>query len=215
MFLVVLTNAVGAEMEKAEGQGTILDDDPEPTLSITDKSVLEGNSGTSVATFTVRLSLPSGRVVKVDYATRDWTATAENDYWPTKGPLVFAEGEVTKPVRVAIVGDTKQEPDEQFYVELSNPVHATISDAQAVGEIRTEEPPASELRLEIGWAGGGYRLQLSGESGRSYEVQASTNVADWTNPAILTNVPGPLWSMPLLDLTNPALGQRFYRAKAQ
>ncbi len=212
-FAVVLTNAVGAALGKAQGQGTILDNDPLPTLSITDKSVLEGNSATSAAQFTVRLSLTSGRKVTVDYETWDGTAMeADKDYWPTNGTLVFAPGEATKTVRVPIVGDTKEEPDEQYYVELSNPVHATISDAQAVGEIRTEEPPPGELRLEIVWAGEGYRLQLSGESGRSYEVQASTDLINWVE---LTNAVGPLWSMPLLDLAKPDLGRRFYRAKAQ
>ncbi len=214
-FTVVLTNALGAVLAKGVGQGTIADDDREPTLSITDKSVLEGNSSTSAAQFIVRLSLASGRQVKVDYETRDGTArVADNDYRAVSGMLVFAPGDITKTVVVPIVGDTNCEGDEQFYVGLTNAVNAAISDALAVGEIRNEDR-CSESQLKIVCRDGTWWLELMGESGRSYEVQASTNVADWTNPVILTNVPGPLWSMPLSDLTNPAFGQRFYRAKEQ
>ena len=48
----------------------------QPTLTIGDVSVTEGNSGTSVATFTVTLSpVNSSQTVTVDYATANGTAT--------------------------------------------------------------------------------------------------------------------------------------------
>ncbi|MFN7551159.1 MAG: lamin tail domain-containing protein, partial [Pseudomonadota bacterium] len=53
-----------------------------PALSINDVSVVEGNSGTTIATLTVSLSQPAGAGgVTFDIATADNTATvADNDY---------------------------------------------------------------------------------------------------------------------------------------
>ena len=51
------------------------------------------------------------------------------------GSLTFAAGETSKSVVVQIVGDTTFEPDETFFVNLSSPNNATISDAQGVATI--------------------------------------------------------------------------------
>ena len=48
---------------------TIVDDDETPTLSIADRSVIEGDFGTTNAVITVTLSAASGLTVTVDYAT--------------------------------------------------------------------------------------------------------------------------------------------------
>jgi subtilisin-like proprotein convertase family protein len=74
-FLVNLTNPTNASIADGQGQGTILDDDPTPTLSIGDTTVTEGSSGTTNAVLTTVLSAPSGRTVTVGYATADGTAT--------------------------------------------------------------------------------------------------------------------------------------------
>ena len=58
------------------GLGTITDDDPLPGLSVNDVTVAEGNSGTVAATFTVSLTVSSGREVTVGYATADGSAAA-------------------------------------------------------------------------------------------------------------------------------------------
>src|SRR5213078_5122389 len=48
---------------------TILDDDPPPSLSINNVTVTEGNTGNTMARFTVTLSVASGKTVTVDYVT--------------------------------------------------------------------------------------------------------------------------------------------------
>ena len=57
-FLVSLDTATNAVIADAQGQGTILDDDAPPSLSIDDVRVSEGNSGSVSAVFTVSLSRP-------------------------------------------------------------------------------------------------------------------------------------------------------------
>ncbi len=51
-----------------------------PALSINDVSKVEGNSGTTNASFTVTLSPASTQTVTVKYATANGTATAGSDY---------------------------------------------------------------------------------------------------------------------------------------
>jgi hypothetical protein len=40
---------------------------------------------------------------------------------------------------VAVTGDSNFEPDEQFFVNLSNPVNGVLVDAQGVGTILTDD----------------------------------------------------------------------------
>jgi chitinase len=110
-----------------------------PSLSVADVSVVEGNSGTVNATFTVRLSAASSSTVTVDYATANGTATAGSDYVAVSGRLSFAAEETQKTVSVPVQGDTQVEPDETFFLNLSNPVGATLATSQATGTIHNDD----------------------------------------------------------------------------
>jgi len=99
---------------------TITDDDPQPKVSINDASIVEGNGGTT-AIFAVSLSNPGSEQITVDYATTGaGTATSGDDYQPANGTLTFAPGEISKPLNVLVNGDTQEEPDETFVVQLTN-----------------------------------------------------------------------------------------------
>ena len=85
-FFVNVSNVSGATVADGQGVGTIQNDDS-PSLTVTDVSQSEGNSGTTTFTFTVNSSLPappSG--ITFDIATADGTAqddnpaTEDNDY---------------------------------------------------------------------------------------------------------------------------------------
>src|SRR5206468_2249701 len=60
-----------------------------PTLSISDATVREGDSGTTNAVFLVRLTASNNAAVTVSYSTADGTATAGSDYLSTNGTLTF------------------------------------------------------------------------------------------------------------------------------
>lgn len=110
-----------------------------PTLSINDVTTLEGDSGTTSAVFTVTMSSASSQTVSVDYATADNTATtANNDYQPASGTLIFPPGTTTRPITVTVVGDTNVEGDEAFLVNLSSPINAAITDGQGIGLIQQD-----------------------------------------------------------------------------
>ena len=124
---------------------TINDNDPQPTLSIDDVTVTEGNSGVLDATFTVTLSAQSGQTVTVNAATVDNTAKGGQDFQPLNVNLTFNPGQTSKSVSVAILGDADIEPDELFSVMLSSPTNATITDNQGVCTIKNDDltPPLS------------------------------------------------------------------------
>ncbi len=138
-FTVDLSNPVGATITDNQGVGTIQNDDA-ASLSINDLSIVEGDAGTTVFSFTVTLSNPSASNVSVDYQTNDGTAAAGTDY--TGIPvttLTFLPGETSKTVPANVNGDVTVEVDETFAVDLSNPSGATISDSQGVGTIRNDD----------------------------------------------------------------------------
>jgi hypothetical protein len=105
-----------------------------PSLSINSVSVTEGNTGTTNAVFTVILSAAWGQTITVHYATADGTATvADNDYLATSGTLTFAPGQTAANIDVPVIGDRIAEPNEAFYVTLSQPTNAFLSVGNSPG----------------------------------------------------------------------------------
>jgi hypothetical protein len=144
-FGVRLSNPVNATIADDFGVGTIVDNDPEPTLSIDDVSVLEGEAGTTTATFTVSLSTASENTIAVAYATTDGTATSPEDYAAVAtAQLEFGPRTTTRTLNVTVNGDTLHEADETFSVELSSAENATIADGIGIGTIRDDERPAND-----------------------------------------------------------------------
>lgn len=119
-----------------------------PTVSVADTSVVEGNPGPvkKKMVFTVSLSAASSRPVTVSYATADGISTANSDYLVKSGSVTFAPGETVKTVEVTVNGDFATEPTDFFYLNLSNPINATIADGQARGTIVDDD--ASQIRVE-------------------------------------------------------------------
>jgi Calx-beta domain len=114
-----------------------------PSLTVSDASVTEGDSGAKNAVFTVVLSASSAEPVSVDYATTDGSAKAPGDYVAASGTLSFSPGELSKQVTVAVAGDTLDEPHEAYSLDLSNPHGATIADGRGAGTILDNDPQVS------------------------------------------------------------------------
>ncbi|MFL6335290.1 MAG: Calx-beta domain-containing protein [Pyrinomonadaceae bacterium] len=124
---------------------TITDNDPVPSLSVSDVTVTEGDAGRTPADFVVSLSGASGKTVSVMYSVGGGTASGNgDDFTPTFGTLTFAPGETSKTVTVPIRGDARFEPDETVYFDLSFPTNATVSDARGVGTILNDDSAATK-----------------------------------------------------------------------
>ncbi|MDH3763628.1 MAG: hypothetical protein OEU50_21840, partial [Gammaproteobacteria bacterium] len=100
-----------------------------------------GGSLSSIAVFTVSLSAPATRDVRVDFQTLNGTAVAgghgvdEADYGHTSGTLVIPKGQSYGTIEVTIQSDKIVEGDEFFYLTLSNPVNAMIVNDTSIGHI--------------------------------------------------------------------------------
>ncbi|MGB4859684.1 MAG: IPTL-CTERM sorting domain-containing protein [Dokdonella sp.] len=179
-FFVNVSNVVGANIVDGQGLGTIVNDDPQPSLSINNVSVTEGNAGTTSAQFTVSLSAPSGQSVSVNYATADGTAVAPGDYTSTAGVLTLTPGQTSSTVTVLVNGDTTPEANETFSVTLSAPVRATIAQGTGTGTILNDDSPSASISvspasvLEDGVANLIYTIALSAPAITATTVNLST-----------------------------------------
>lgn len=142
-FFVNVTNVSGASVADGQGVGTIVNDDPLPTLSINDVSVYEGNAGATPATLTVALSAASGQTVTVNYATANGTAVAPTDYVSASGTLTFPPGTTTGNVTITLNGDATPEADETFSVNLSGATNATLATSSATVTILNDDQPVA------------------------------------------------------------------------
>ena len=112
-----------------------------PTLSVNDVSLNEGNSSTTSFTFTVSLSAPAGAGgVTFDIATADGTATQPSDYTAKSlTSQTIPAGSSTYTFTVLVNGDTTPEPNETFFVNVTNVTGATILDGQGLGTIVNDD----------------------------------------------------------------------------
>jgi hypothetical protein len=144
-FAVNLTSPSNASIGDGQGIGTIIDDDGPPALSIGDVTILEGNAGQANAVFTVSLLPVAGQTVTVDYATADGSAAGGTDFVAASGTLTFLAGDSSKTITVPVTGDTLDEDDETFTVNLTNAANATIADPQGQGTITDDDGPAISI----------------------------------------------------------------------
>jgi uncharacterized protein YegL/V8-like Glu-specific endopeptidase len=91
-----------------------------PILALQDKivTIVEGNSGSKTATFTINLSSVSTQNVVVDYTTRSENANAGKDFMSSTGQLIIAAGQTSGTIKVDVLGDTEAEGDEQVLIDL-------------------------------------------------------------------------------------------------
>ena len=136
------TNFAASDATLAGGQVVNI----QTSVSINDVQVTEGNSGTTSAVFSVTLSQASNQTVTVSFATADGTATASgNDYQSATGTLVFNPGDLTRSITIQVNGDTANETDETFKVNLTNPINTALADAEATGTILNDDAPGVQL----------------------------------------------------------------------
>ncbi|MCC6233547.1 MAG: hypothetical protein IT580_12930, partial [Verrucomicrobiales bacterium] len=128
------------------GLGTIADDDAMPFVewSLADpafapdvvRRVNEGHAGNTKVEFTLHLTQPSGRDVLVDWNTSRGTAVNTPpagelpDFVSAFDSVIFRPGETSKTVSVEVIGDTRLEPTEDFFVNIVQSDYAQINDTE-------------------------------------------------------------------------------------
>lgn len=141
-FFVLLTGATGGVLIDRQATVTILDN--EPRISIDHPygndalTVVEGDSGTKPAVFTVTLSRAYDQEVTVRY----YTLTGHtSDIISQEGTLRFAPGETSKTISVQVVGDRFYEQLEAFNVYLDSPsANASLGNSAGYCFIEDNDP---------------------------------------------------------------------------
>lgn len=187
-FLVNLDSATGAVIADDQATGVISNDDSQPVLTVSNVSIVEGNSGNKSLVFTLSLSAASGQNVSVAYATANDTATAGSDYTAKSGNLTFSAGDAVQTISISIAGDTVAEGDESFWLNLSNPNGVVLATSQVAGTIVNDEPVAlltvNDVQVTEGNSASktvNFSVALSGPASQNVTVQWST--ADGTASA--------------------------------
>jgi len=147
-IIVAITDVTnGTESGTQQVTVTLTDDDDAPSVSVNNPSIAEGDSGSASLEFIVSLSEASGKSITVDYATAAGTATAGTDYTAiSTTSLTFAAGETSKTIPVTVLGDTVIEVDETVLLNLTNPLNATISEAQGTGTMTNDDTSTSQKK---------------------------------------------------------------------
>jgi uncharacterized repeat protein (TIGR01451 family) len=218
-FFVNVTSVTGANLVDGQGVGTIQNDDF-TTLTINDVSINEGNAGTTTFTFTVSLSAPAAATVTFDIATADGTAqddtppTEDNDYVAkSETGRTITAGQQTATFTVTVNGDTNIEPDETFFVNVTNVSGATVGDAQGQGTILNDDSPAisiNDVTLSEGNSGTTdftFNVSLSTASTQTVTVNYATADGTAVAPGDYTAIASTLLSFAPGETSKPVTVQ--------
>lgn len=82
------------------------------------------------------------------------------------GTLTFAPGVTSQTVTVNILGDTMDEDDETFYLNLSNAINASLADNQGIVTITDDDSPSSSSGG--GGSGGGCFVSTAAHGSTRY-----------------------------------------------
>lgn len=165
IFYVDLANSQNATLARARGQGTIMNDDPMPAVSIAAVAALEGDPPVfgsetdAVETdkpgytqarldFPVSLSAPTGKQFYLYFSVWPGTAIEGTDYRWTPvftqgydrpyGVVAFSCGNSKRYAYVNIIGDRYREPDETLFVKLHTRM-GTLPFVSAQGTILNDD----------------------------------------------------------------------------
>jgi hypothetical protein len=103
---------------------------PTPVLSMPADQVHAENSGTVPIALKIYPPTMCGPV-SVQFGTRDGSARAGRDYAATSGTVTFPPGNTTQLIDITVLQDPVYEPDENFFLDLSNPSGVFLSNASA------------------------------------------------------------------------------------
>ena len=96
-------------------------------VNIADVKQGRNSNATLNFSFVISIENPSAKTVTLQYTTVDGTAKANKDFEARSGTLTITPDKHSVAIDVPVKPDSIREEDKTFYVQLSNPVNATIS----------------------------------------------------------------------------------------
>lgn len=132
-FALSITEVVNARIGPQQRAQYTLVNDEKPVVSIKPAVGFESTGRRTTALFEVTYLGEISAPIILSYGTRDGTAVAREDYQATQGTVMFHPGDTKKQVSVGIIGDTRPEVDETFFLVVSGSRNSTVGeDSQAV-----------------------------------------------------------------------------------
>lgn len=148
-FTVVLSDVTGAVVSASEGVGTVklLNDEAEPTLSIGDAQVFEGDGTNPRLGFVVSITngVTSDLPIQFNWSAGFGTATPGVDYQVvTPNPVTLPAGATSVTLFIDLLDDAVNEIDETLIAKISNAALTdgngiVISKSQATGTILNDD----------------------------------------------------------------------------
>ena len=111
----------------------------QPAISVSDATVVEGDTGSTELVFTLSLSEPLTSVAGITYRVTAGTATEYGDFLGGANTFTLLPGGPLPVIRTRVIGDNFPEADETFTVTLSQPSGVTIADGQGIGTITDDD----------------------------------------------------------------------------
>lgn len=136
-----------------------------PVLSIGNVQQARDNSSPTTFHFSVNLNQASSQEIKVDYTTVDGTANG-NDYTQRSGTLTIPANQSNGGIDIEVKGDSTRDIPKIFYVQLTNPVNATLSaEGKGTGTINCDGTylPVNDLGFTAPTSYAGLSLKWSNE----------------------------------------------------
>jgi hypothetical protein len=188
-FQVTLFNISGATPGTTVGTGTILDNDPQPSLAANATNLTEGDSGSTAQNVDVHLSKASGKQVTFTWqtvsggtATAGTGCTGNADYITASGTGTIPIGATVPSTlpSITVCGDTRDEPNETVRLRLSNVVNANapsndtnetiIDDDATTATVAIADASALESAGTISFS-----VSLSTQAGQPVTINVQTN----------------------------------------
>lgn len=137
---------VDANPARSSAIGTIIDDDPPPTISATSPSDFIEFDGT--VSCLLQLNAPSAKVITVAWASADGTAIQPGDYAAASGTATFGVGQTQVALPVLVKDDTLDEDAESFLMKPATATNATLpSGTQCTANIiDNDDPPKLTIK---------------------------------------------------------------------
>ena len=201
-FTVELSAPTGATIDDGLGVGTILDNDPAPSVSIDNITIHEGGvGGSATASFTISLSAATYQDVTVTWSLADVTTLPADYSGPTSGTATIAAGTTSVVVSPALtftaVDDDIHELAETFTVTLDTVSGGGATGAGSVGTgtVVSDDPAPSvsidNITIYEGGVGGSatasFTISLSAATYQDVTVtwslaDVTTLPADYSGP---------------------------------
>lgn len=112
-----------------------------PTVQLSASNDYDIGENHGSATIVVTLSKATSNTVQVNYATTSGSAIAGSDYTAVSGTLIFNANVTVAVFSIPIINDSRDEPNENFTLSLSNPVNATLGSPSSASVLITDDDP--------------------------------------------------------------------------